>query len=95
MEVDFLIDGMLSGTGVRDAARGGYVESASMGLSASLASDVEQWQQRYEDAHFAGFPAELVTDLDKQGIALTARADAELPDKSFGYFSNGLMKLLV
>ncbi|MEG3146899.1 hypothetical protein U1839_19790, partial [Sphingomonas sp. RT2P30] len=33
--------------------------------------------------------------LDNQGIALTARAGAELPEKSFGYFSNGLMKLLV
>lgn len=95
MALDFLIDGMLSGTGVRNATHGGYVEPASVGMSASLASDVELWQQKYEDAHFAGFPAELVADLDNQGIALMARADAELTEKSVGYYSNGLMKRLV
>lgn len=92
---DFFIDGMLSGTGLRDATRGGYVEPTAAGMSASLASEITLWQQRYENAHFDGFPAELVTVLDNQGIALAARAAGELPDKSIGYFSNGLMKRLV
>ena len=91
MTTDLLIDGMLSGTGVRDAVEGGYLQPEAIGLSTSLAVDVADWQRRYEDAHFAGFPGDLVASLDVEGLALRLRVQAELPDKSAGYFSNGRM----
>lgn len=94
MATDFLIDGMLSGTGVRDAIEGGYVDLLTLGLSASLAGDVAAWQQKYEQAHFAGFPEHVVGDLDKEGLVLASRAQAELSGKSIGYYSNGRMKRL-
>jgi hypothetical protein len=85
---------MLSGTGLRAAREGGYVEPLMLGLSASLAGDVATWQQRYEEAHFAGFPEDTVSELDSEGLVLASRAQAELHGKTVGYFSNGRMKLL-
>jgi len=94
MTADLLIDGMLSGTGVRDAIAGGYVAADTIGLSAQLVADLADWQRKYEDAHFAGFPANAVTALDEEGLALASRAQSELGDKRIGYFSNGRMERL-
>jgi len=94
MTASLLIDGMLSGTGVRDAIAGGYVAPDTIGLSAQLVADLADWQRRYEDAHFAGFPANAVAALDEEGLALASRAQSELSDKSIGYFSNGRMERL-
>ncbi|WP_093293535.1 hypothetical protein [Sphingomonas sp. NFR04] len=94
MTTDLLIDGMLSGTGVRDAVEGGYLHPEAIGLSTSLIADVADWQRRYEDAHFAGFPGDAVANLDEEGLALRLKMQAELPDKTVGYFSNGRMARL-
>jgi hypothetical protein len=94
METDFLIDGMLSGTGLRDARNGGYVEPKVVGLSDQLSGDIAAWQQESERAHFAGFPDGLVAKLDEEGLALTLRAQSELAADSIGYFSSGQLKRL-
>jgi len=94
MATKFLIDGMLSGTGVRDAIEGGYVEPVKLGLSAELVRDLAIWQAKYEEAHFAGFPESLVSQLDEAGQLLTRRVGNELPEIDVGYFSDGLMKRL-
>jgi hypothetical protein len=90
----FLIDGMLSGTGVRDAFNGGYLDPRDIGLSEALTGEIADWQQRYEEAHFDGFPEGLVAQLDQRGLAFVAQAKAELPDIEIGYFSSGLLKRL-
>ena len=64
---NFLIDGMLSGTGVRDAVSGGYVEPKAIGLSASLAAELVAWQRRYEEAHFADFPEHVLQRWTTRG----------------------------
>ena len=87
-----LIDGMLSGTGVRDAINGGYIEPKALGLSTDLIIDLADWLHRYEKAHFGGFDAQLVSELDDLGIVLMARDASELPQAKVAYFSNGLMK---
>ena len=94
MADEFLIDGMLSGTGIRDAIVGGYVDPKSLGLSESLASHLASWQARYEEAHFAGFPDDRVAELDRDGSALASMVREERPGAKVGYFSNGLMKRL-
>lgn len=94
METEFLIDGMLSGTGIRNVVAGGYIDPCVLGLSALLGAEVADWQRRYEEAHFAAFPGELIDRLDEEGLELLSRARIELPDRSFGYFSNGHMKRL-
>ncbi|GMM93282.1 hypothetical protein [Qipengyuania sp. MTN3-11] len=94
MTVDFLIDGMLSGTGIRDAVNGGYVDPTSIGISGAALEHLNQWQKFYEQAHFAGFPVDKVTELDEQGLLLTKEISKANPDKTFAYFSDGLMKRL-
>lgn len=94
MATDFLIDGMLSGTGLRDAVEGGYVNPEAVGISAAIALDLASWQQRYEEAHFADFPSKVVAALDEQGLVLMGRVRQELGDKEIGYFSNGRMERL-
>lgn len=93
MAAKYLIDGMLSGTGLRDAKDGGYVEPVTLGLTAPLADEPASWQKRYEEAHFAGFPEHIVSELDAEGLVLASRVQAELHGESVGYYSNGRMKL--
>lgn len=92
MRFDRVANGLV--TGVRDAVAGGYVAPNAIGLSAQLVADIAGWQRRYEEAHFAGFPADAVALLDDEGLALTSRVHGELGDKSVGYFSNGRMERL-
>ncbi|WP_416463560.1 hypothetical protein [Sphingomonas sp. VDB2] len=94
MATELLVDGMLSGTGIRDAINGGYIDPKSIGLSEQLACGLTSWLARYEDAHFAGFPDDLVAELDKNGMALASRIREELTGTTVGYFSNGLMRRL-
>lgn len=94
MSTKLLLDGMLSGTGIRDAEKGGYLTPEAIGLSPSLTADVADWQRRYEDAHFAGFPASVIASLDEDGLALLLQVQAELPSKDVGYFSHGRMTRL-
>lgn len=94
MATEFLIDGILSGTDVRDVTNGGYVDPISLGLSEQLGQSVSSWQAQCAEAHFAGFANERVTKLDKSGSALGSRIQNEPPDTEVGYFSNGLMKRL-
>ena len=94
MMTHYIIDGELSGTGVRDAVEGGYVDLAEVGLSDALAADIADWVERYEDLHFRGFPSDELAMLDEEGVALTARVQAEAPGKRFAYYSHGQMKRL-
>nr|WP_294851172.1 hypothetical protein [uncultured Sphingomonas sp.] len=91
-DVDYLLDGMLSRTGVRDVARGGYVQPCELMVSSGLQTHISNWQQRYEQAHFNGFSENDVATLDQQGQELVALILAENPNLRIGYFSNGLMK---
>ena len=95
MSADLLMDGMLSGTGIRDVINGGYIVPASLDLPASLVNDIAEWQERYEACHFAGFPLKTVMQLDEEGAGLAARVGAALPGRRVGYYSNGLMKRLI
>ena len=85
---------MLSGTGVRDAISGAYVEPQAIGLSAPLIADLLAWRRRYEEAHFADLPEDIVAALDEEGLVLACHAGAELRVKSVGYYSHGRAKRL-
>ena len=41
-----IVDGMLSGTGVRDAVSGGYVGLAELGLSQNAVEMIANWLAR-------------------------------------------------
>jgi hypothetical protein len=82
------VDGMLSGTGVRNSIEGGYIDPAKLGLSVSTVSRIKQWLARYEDAHYAGFGESECTTLDQEGISISEELQAALPEYKVEYFSH-------
>jgi hypothetical protein len=87
------VDGMLSGTGIRDADAGGYVEPNRLGLSPILLKRVADWLLKYENAHYYQFAdAAENRRLDQEGIEITREMRKELPDSQIEYFSNAEMK---
>jgi len=90
-----IIDGMLSGTGVRDGTAGGYLDLKNVGLSADLTKRIASWLVAYESAHYRQFGDKAENDrLDQEGIAIARRIREELPDNMVEYFSNAQMRKL-
>lgn len=90
-----LIDGMLSGTGIRNAIEGGYIAPSQLTLSPDLCATLTAWVSRYEQAHFSGYSDEaVISGLDREGIVLRDRLADERPDHKVGYYSDALMKRL-
>ena len=88
-----IVDGLLSGTGVRDALNGGYLEPAFIGLSKIVEQRIREWLSRYAQAHFNQYrDSEESAALDREGIEIAEMIARELPDAKVRYFSNVLMK---
>ena len=85
-KVDYLLDGMLSGTGIHDVLNGGYVAPSSLSLSGPLQANIAEWQRDYEGAHFEGFIDAAVVALDRRGQELVASIRAEKPELRIGYY---------
>jgi hypothetical protein len=83
-----IVDGMLSGTGVRDAVSGGYVDLAELGLSPNTMKVIASWLARYEAVHYQHFnDLQEIKALDDVGLELRNRLARELPENKIGYFS--------
>lgn len=83
------VDGMLSGTGVRDSVEGGYIALPKLGLPVALVERIEKWVNRYEEAHYAGFNDSKENELlDQEGIALSKLLQQSLPETKIEYFSH-------
>ena len=87
-----VLDGMVSGTGVRDAFEGGYLRLTSLGISANLQERISTWFSEYQALHFTGFSnTEEVARLDAEGVAMVRQILAELPGSKVEYFSAARM----
>jgi hypothetical protein len=87
------IDGMLSGTGVRDSLAGGYLDPQEVGLSPELVRRIEKWVIEYENAHYRQFNDEAENQrLDQEGIEITRHVRGQLPGRKVEYFSNARMQ---
>ena len=85
------VDGMLSGTGIRDSVAGGYIEPLKLGLPKSFVERVEQWLRRYENAHYTGFEDKTdCTVLDREGISISVELQEKLPQSKVEYYSHFL-----
>lgn len=83
------VDGMLSGTGVRDSIAGGYLDPLQLGLDEDFVNRIEQWLLRYENAHFNGFEDEdECTRLDQFGLQLSCELQGVFPQSKIEYFSH-------
>jgi hypothetical protein len=90
---NLIVDGMLSGTGIRDAYSGGYVDSREVGLSVNLIERIAKWLLDYENAHYQQFTDRSENErLDKEGVAITRLIREELPGALVHYFSNAEMR---
>jgi len=87
------IDGMLSGTGIRESVVGGYLEPNELGVSPTLMENITAWLRRYEYAHYNQFDnADQNMELDREGIAICKLIQKELPESRIEYFSSALMR---
>jgi hypothetical protein len=87
------VDGMLSGTGIRNTISGGYVDPHDVGLSTSLVGRIEKWLVEYEAAHHHQFMDKAENErLDQVGAAITRQILEELPRMKVEYFSNAEMR---
>ena len=90
-----VVDGNLSGTGVRDAVEGGYLTPSAIGISDGLGDEISAWQKRYELAHFRSYIDSAEVDkLDAEGLALRQKLSVELAQAKVQYFSSAKMRLL-
>jgi hypothetical protein len=94
-QAHLIVDGMLSGTGIRDGNNGGYIDPSAIGVSFELRARITEWLEGYEQAHFFQFEnTEENEVLDKNGIKIARLLQAEFPDHQITYFSNAQLKQL-
>lgn len=90
-----IVDGMLSGAGIRSAIEGGYLSPSEVGVSESLSAKISLWLHKYETAHYFQFEDQSDNDrLDREGIEMSRMLQREIPDADVSYFSNFKMKYL-
>ena len=90
-----LVDGMLSGTGVRDAINGGYIEPSELELSADLSTALAAWVSEYGLLHMHGYvDADAIERLDQEGLSLARMPAAERQEHVVGYYSDALLQRL-
>ncbi len=83
------VDGMLSGTGIRNTVAGGYIEPTQLGLSSDLIAHIKRWLKQYEEAHYTGFGDHTeVEKLDQEGIKISQKLQSELPQSKVEYYSH-------
>ena len=88
-----IVDGMLSGSGIRDKINGGYLVPSDLGLSAHLCSCISAWLNEYEEAHYLQFEDRITVErLDAKGLRIARNVQTELPNSCVHYFSHADMK---
>jgi hypothetical protein len=91
--LSLIVDGMLSGTGIRDAVAGGYLDPDEIGVSNSLSVQISKWLERYEDAHYHQYENSAVNEaLDSEGIEIAKKLALEISSANVRYFSNAKLE---
>ena len=87
------IDGMLSGTGIKDSLAGEYLDPRVIGLSPELVQRIENWVIEYETAHYHQFNDETENQrLDQEGIEIARQTRGQLTESKVEYFSHARMQ---
>jgi hypothetical protein len=83
-----IIDGCLSGTGIRDYYEGGYIEPSVLMLSQDTVQRLEAWLEGYRNEHYNGFSnKEKVQELDNEGKNIAVLVKDELRASKIQYYS--------
>ncbi len=87
-----VIDASLSGTGIRDYYKGGYIIPEHLGLSTEIVQRLKRWLSKYEYEHYNGFTNDqLIEELDKEGKEIALVVKNELSPIKMGYLSDARM----
>lgn len=90
------VDGMFSGTGIRDSIEGGYIKPDKLELSPELKQKISSWLNRYEDEHYAQYKDKsIVSKLDAEGVEICQLLKSEIPDSKVEYYSTAETKKIV
>jgi hypothetical protein len=90
-----IVDGMLSGTGIRDAIMGGYIDIKEIDIPYELHDQIARWLKQYEDAHYHQFLSKKNNEtLDKQGREIAKKIKSLLPSISVSYFSSAELRYM-
>ncbi|MCB1682690.1 MAG: hypothetical protein H6858_04740 [Rhodospirillales bacterium] len=89
------VDGMLSGTGLRDSKNGGYIDPDELGISDFLKSKLSAWLGQYANCHYMQYKDESQIELlDKEGMEICKMLKQEMPNLEIDYYSNAKLKRL-
>ncbi len=87
------IDGMISGTGIKDTYNREWIEIDDLQLPDDLIARFQIWLKKYQKEHFSGFAdVYVVESLDKEGLEICEQMHHELPEIKIEYFSAGKCK---
>lgn len=87
------VDGMISGTGIRDSVNSGYIDPDELGISNVLRNRISSWLERYKKAHYTQYKnLSEVEALDEEGIEICKLLKTEMPDSKVEYFSGAKAK---
>ena len=90
-----LVDGMMSGTGIRDAVEGGYLDPKDLELSEPLVRRISLWLLAYEEAHLEQYSdKDNIAALDAEGRKIRDQVREELPDAKVSYYSDAEARIL-
>jgi hypothetical protein len=84
---------MLSGTGIRDAVNGGYIELETLSISEELRAQMKLWLKEYEELHLEGYSDFIAVEkLDFEGIEICKSLKNEISDLKVEYYSDAKME---
>ncbi len=83
------VDGMFSGTGIRDSIEGGYLDPNELMLPPDLIEKISKWLKQYEDAHYMKYEDKAqVVKLDSEGVEICILIKDALPESKVEYYSS-------
>lgn len=89
-----VVDGMVSGTGIRVEYESEYIEPELLRISADLTVKLNNWHERYKQEFYKSYADTIkVQHLDKEGAEIAEAISNETEDCKVSYFSDADLKM--
>jgi hypothetical protein len=84
-----IVDGMISGTGIRGEYEGEYIDPKLLKISLELIGKLNNWHERYKQEFYNNYADETkVQQLDKEGVEISRDVSNEIENCKVSYFSD-------
>ena len=88
------VDGMVSGTGIRDQYESEYIEPKLLGISADLVEKLNKWHKRYKQEFYKKYADKIkIQQLDNEGVEISEAISNQLENCKVSYFSDADLKM--